>query len=196
MGILADVSGKGISAALLSSMVLGAISTEFRAGVRPEELLARVNRLICERSLDFQYVTLFLFLLNPLGAGQFISAGHNVAYVVRTAGKIEKLRPESFAVGMFESSTWKSRSLHLEEGDILFVYSDGLTDAQNPQEQMFGEARLLDVIREAAPGGAAMLEAKVLTALAEFTCGRPQTDDITFLAIQRLTESRETVSSN
>src|SRR5271157_3781343 len=65
MGVLADVSGKGISAALLSSMVLGALSVEFHSGTAPEEVLNRVNRLLCEKSLPYQFVTLFLFLQNP-----------------------------------------------------------------------------------------------------------------------------------
>src|SRR4029077_14642847 len=83
VGILADVSGKGMPAALLSSMVLGALSMEFRSGTEPQEILNRVNQLLCDRSLPFQFVTLFLFLLKPNGMGQFISAGHNPAYLFR-----------------------------------------------------------------------------------------------------------------
>src|SRR4051812_19326089 len=79
MGVLADVSGKGISAALLSSMVLGALNIEFRSGTQPPDALKRVNQLLCDKSLPFQFVTLFLFLLRPGGDGQFISAGHNPA---------------------------------------------------------------------------------------------------------------------
>src|SRR6266550_1431684 len=92
VGVLADVSGKGMFAALLSSMVLGALSMEFRSGTSPQEVLNRVNRLLCEKSLPAQFVTLFLFLLSPDGIGQFISAGHNPSYLFRSAtGKIEKL---------------------------------------------------------------------------------------------------------
>ena len=65
MGVLADVSGKGMSAALLSSMVLGALSMEFRSGTQPQEVLNRVNQLLCEKSLPFQFVTLFLFSAEP-----------------------------------------------------------------------------------------------------------------------------------
>src|SRR4029079_5933564 len=103
MGVLADVSGKGMSAALLSSMVLGALNMEFRSGTQPPEVLKRVNRLLCDKSLPFQFVTLFLFLLRPSGEGQFISAGHNPAFLFRAAtGKIKNLDPEAFALGMFE----------------------------------------------------------------------------------------------
>src|ERR1700691_5193739 len=83
MGVLADVSGKGMPAALLSSMVLGALSMEFRSGTPPHDVLDRVNKLLCEKSLPFQFVTLFLFLLNPDGSGKFISAAHNPGYLYR-----------------------------------------------------------------------------------------------------------------
>src|SRR6202035_189905 len=138
--VLADVSGKGMPAALLSSMVLGALSMEFRSRTPPQEVLHRVNRLLCEKSLPDQFVTLFLFLLSPDGAGQFISAGHNIAYLFRAAtGEIEELAPDHYFLGMFDFASYQSRTLSLSKGDILMVYSDGLTDAENPQQEMFGE---------------------------------------------------------
>jgi len=186
MGVLADVSGKGMPAALLSSMVLGALSTEFRSGTPPDEALRRVNNLVREKSLPFQFVTLFLFLLNPDGHGQFISAGHNPAYVFRSAtGKIESLRPDAFAVGMFDDSLYQSRPLHLDRGDVLVVYTDGLTDAENPRQEMFEEERLLEIIRREAPSGSRAVEQKILQAIAEFTEGVPQTDDITFVIVEK-----------
>src|SRR5580700_7099407 len=146
MGVLADVSGKGMPAALLSSMVLGALSMEFRSGTQPREVLDRVNRLLCEKSLPFQFVTLFLFLLSADGSGQFISAGHNPAYLFRSAtGKIEELVSDAYFLGMFDFASYQSRALRLDKGDILVVYSDGLTDAENPQQEMFGEERLLEI---------------------------------------------------
>ena len=108
MGVLADVSGKGMSAALLSSMVLGALSTEFHCNIEPGEILKRVNRLLCEKSLPGQFVTLFLFLQNPRGVGQFISAGHNPTYLFRAStGKIERIYSEAFFLGMFEEATYR-----------------------------------------------------------------------------------------
>src|ERR1700674_583303 len=116
MGVLADVSGKGMPAALLSSMVLGALSMEFRSGTEPREVLNRVNRLLCEKSLPFQFVTLFLFLLSPHGMGQFINAGHNPAYLFRSAtGTIEELvsDDDAYGLGMFDFASYHSRTLHL-----------------------------------------------------------------------------------
>jgi serine phosphatase RsbU (regulator of sigma subunit) len=186
MGVLADVSGKGMSAALLSSMVLGSLSMEFHCGTQPQEVLKRVNRLLCEKSLPGQFVTLFLFLQNPQGAGQFISAGHNPAYLFRAStGKIEKLFSDAFFLGMFDFATYESRSFRLDRGDILVVISDGLTDAQNPQEEMFGEQRLLQIIRQEAPSGSGAIERRFLKAIEEFTQGTAQTDDITFVVVEK-----------
>jgi serine phosphatase RsbU (regulator of sigma subunit) len=185
-GVLADVSGKGISAALLSSMVLGALSMEFRSNTDPQEVLKRVNLLLCEKSLPFQFVTLFLFVLSPNGAGQFISAGHNPAYLFRAAtGRVEKLTSDAHFLGMFDSASFEPRHFHLDKGDILVVNSDGLTDAQNPREEMFGEARLLQVIRREAPSGGHAIEREFLKAIEEFTQGMPQTDDITFVIVEK-----------
>ena len=186
VGVLADVSGKGISAALLSSMVLGAISMEFHSGTQPQEVLNRVNRLVCKKSLPFQYVTLFLFLLGPDGKGQFISAGHNPAYLFRFAtGRIEELASDAYILGMFDFASYQSRAFRLDKGDILVVYSDGLTDSQNHREEMFGEERLLEIIQQEAPSGSHALKQKFLKAVEEFTQGMPQTDDITFVVVEK-----------
>ena len=191
MGVLADVSGKGMPAALLSSMVLGALSMEFRSGTQPQEVLNRVNRLLCEKSLPFQFVTLFLFLLNADGAGQYINAGHNPAYLFRTAtGKIEKLVSDLYFLGMFDFASYQSTAFQLSKGDVLVVYSDGLPDAQNQQEEMFGEKRLLDLIRQEARWGSQALVQRLLKAIEEFTQGMPQTDDITFIVVEKLLEAK------
>jgi serine phosphatase RsbU (regulator of sigma subunit) len=186
MGVLADVSGKGMPAALLSSMVLGALSMDFRSRVQPQEVLNRINLLLCEKSLPFQFVTLFLFLLSPQGVGQFINAGHNPAYLFRSAtGKIEELVSDAFILGLFDYASYESSTLHLHKGDILVVYSDGLPDAQNQQEEMFGEERLLQVIQQEGPSGSHAIEQGFLKAIGEFTQGTPQTDDITFVIVEK-----------
>jgi serine phosphatase RsbU (regulator of sigma subunit) len=176
VGVLADVSGK----------VLGALSMEFHSGTQPQEVLNRVNRLVCKKSLPFQYVTLFLFLLGPDGKGQFISAGHNPAYLFRFAtGRIEELASDAYILGRFDFASYQSRAFRLDEGDILVVYSDGLTDSQNHREELFGEERLLEIIRQEAPSGSHALKEKFLKAVEEFTQGMPQTDDITFVVVEK-----------
>jgi serine phosphatase RsbU (regulator of sigma subunit) len=185
-GVLADVSGKGMSAALLSSMVLGSLSSELRSGAQPHEALNRINRLLCEKSLPFQFVTLFFFLLSPEGDGKFISAGHNPTCLFRAAtGKIEWLLSEQFFLGMFDFVTYESRPIHMNRGDILIVYSDGLTEAESRQGEMFGEERLVQVIRSESPAGGCVLKQKLLQSIAEFTEGMPQTDDITLVIVEK-----------
>jgi serine phosphatase RsbU (regulator of sigma subunit) len=186
MGVLADVSGKGISAALLSSMLLGALSMEFHSGTAPEEVLNRVNRLLCEKSLPFQFVTLFLFVLSPTGMGRFISAGHNPAYLFRAdSGVVEDLESDACILGMFDFATYPSRAFCLRKGDVLVVYSDGLTDAENQQGARFGSKRLLRIIQQEASAGSRTLEQKLLKDIEEFTEGMPQTDDITFVIVEK-----------
>ena len=186
-GVLADVSGKGISAALLSSMVLGALSIEFRSGAPPQDILNRMNLLLCEKSLPFQFVTLFLFVLNAEGAGQFISAGHDPVFLFRSAtGKVERIVSEHYFLGMFDFATYECRSLQLDKGDILVVYSDGLTDAESPQGETFGKKQLQHLIQQAAPAGGAALKQKLLRAIEDFTQGTPQTDDITFVVVEKV----------
>jgi serine phosphatase RsbU (regulator of sigma subunit) len=185
-GVLADVSGKGMSAALLSSMVLGALSLKLRSGTQPQEVLNRINQLLCEKSLPYQFVTLFLFLLSPNGAGQFISAGHNPACLFRSAtGKIEQLVSEHYFLGMFDFASYQSRPLHLDKGDILVVYSDGLTEAENPRGEMFGEESLMEIVRQEAPSGSHALKQTLLKAIEKFTQGTPQTDDITLVVVEK-----------
>jgi len=187
IGVLADVSGKGIPAALLSSMVLGALNMELYSGTEPHQALNRVNRLLYEKSLPFQFVTLFLFVLNPDGMGMFISAGHNPTYLFRGAtGEIETLTSSAGILGMFDVASYQPESFRLGEKDILVIYSDGLTDAQNPLEEMFGDERLLAIIRQHGPSGSQAIEQELLKAIQEFTDGTPQTDDVTFVVIENV----------
>ena len=86
---------------------------------------------------------------------------------------------------MFHRASYPSRTLHLNKGDILVLYSDGLTEAQNRQEEMFGEERLLKIIQQEAPSGSHAVEQKFLQAIEEFTQGMPQTDDITFVVVEK-----------
>jgi hypothetical protein len=105
--------------------------------------------------------------------------------VFRSAtGKIERLVSAQYAVGMFDFASWQSSPLQLGEGDVLVVYSDGVSDAGNHRDEMFGEQRLLELIRRDAPGGCEVLERGILTAIDEFTHATPQTDDITFVLVE------------
>jgi phosphoserine phosphatase RsbU/P len=185
-GVLADVSGKGISASLLSSMLLGCLQMQLRGGVGLQEALNRLNRFLCEKSSAARFVTMFVFTMNSDGCGKYISAGHNPTYVFRAAtGEIEELHSNNIIVGAFAFATYEPANLKLNPGDVLLAYSDGLTEAENPHGEMLGEEGVKAVIRSEATAGAKQLEQKLLDTIQSFTAGRSQTDDITLILVER-----------
>ncbi|MFZ0428008.1 MAG: SpoIIE family protein phosphatase [Acidobacteriota bacterium] len=186
-GVLADVSGKGVSAALLSSLVQGALQMECRVGASLTDMLNRVNDYLCEKSPSNRFVTLFLFSLDQHGKGHFLSAGHNPVYLYRaTSGVIEELTAQDLILGAFSFARYSAQPMAMSPGDILVVYSDGVTEAMNPRDEMFSEERLTDLIRQNSSRGCRNLETTILRSIEEFTEGRDQTDDLTFLIVQKL----------
>jgi sigma-B regulation protein RsbU (phosphoserine phosphatase) len=186
-GVIADVSGKGVSASLLSSMLLGCLQMQLRAGVGLNEALNRLNRFLCEKSSASRFVTMFLFRMNSNGEGTYISAGHNPTYLFRAAtNEIEELPSNNMIVGAFQFATYDAGTLKLNPGDILLAYSDGLTEAENPQGEMLGEEGVKNVILAEATFGSQQLEQKLLDKIQSFTAGRSLTDDITLIIVERV----------
>ena len=129
---------------------------------------------------------MFATALDPQGVGHYISAGHNTAYLYRAASQtIEELPAGSLIVGAFPFATYECFPLQLLDGDILVVYSDGLTEAEGPGGEMFGEDRLREIILSESRAGSHAVERKLLEALEHFTRGMPQTDDITFVLLEK-----------
>jgi sigma-B regulation protein RsbU (phosphoserine phosphatase) len=186
-GVLADVSGKGVSASLLSSMLLGCLQMQMRAGLPLDEAMNRLNRFLCEKSSSSRFATMFSFTLGPDGHGRYISAGHNPTYLFRAAtGQIEELASNNMIVGAFQFATYEAATLNMNPGDVLLAYSDGLTEAENPQGEMLGEEAVKNVILAASPTGSQQLEQKLLATIQSFTAGRTLTDDITLIIVERV----------
>jgi sigma-B regulation protein RsbU (phosphoserine phosphatase) len=184
-GMLGDVSGKGIPAALLASLALGALNMQFSTHNPPAEVLCRVNNLLFQKIPSNRFVTLFLFQLESNGKGQYLNAGHNPAYLFRAAtGEIEEMPADGLPLGMFEEAWYEPVPFVLHPGDTLVVYSDGLTDAENAAAQNFGEDRLRALILAKAPHGIEALRDAMLNDLNEFTHGAAQNDDITFVLVE------------
>jgi sigma-B regulation protein RsbU (phosphoserine phosphatase) len=162
------------------------MNVEFRTTPWLGAILDRLNKLLCHRTPANRFVTLALFLLNTQGKGEFLSAGHNVVYLFRAASRdVEELLSSGMPLGMFPFASYQSSALELHLGDILVVYSDGLTDAQNHAEEEFGEKRLRNLIQSEGSAGADALKKHLLGAIQEFTAGTNQVDDITFLLVER-----------
>ncbi|HMF00607.1 MAG TPA: SpoIIE family protein phosphatase [Terriglobia bacterium] len=186
-GVIADVSGKGVSASLLSSMLLGCLQMQMRAGLPLDEAMNRLNRFLCEKSSSSRFATMFSFTLGPDGHGRYISAGHNPTYLFRAAtGQIEELASNNMIVGAFQFATYEAATLNMNPGDVLLAYSDGLTEAESPQGEMLGEEAVKNVILAAAPTGSQQLEQKLLATIQSFTAGRTLTDDITLIIVERV----------
>jgi phosphoserine phosphatase RsbU/P len=184
--ILADVSGKGIPAALLSSLTLGALNMEYRSCGDPEKVLNEVNKVLCQKTPVNRFVTLFLFQVDAAGKGQYISAGHNTCWMYRAATReLEDLPSGGLPLGMFPLASYRSVPLEMGPGDMMLVYSDGLTDAENAAGEELGEDIPRALIRSTASQGAGAVETALLGALDRFTQGAAQTDDITFLLIEK-----------
>ena len=186
-GVIADVSGKGISASLLSSTLLGCLQMQLRAGATVDDSINRLNRFLCEKSSASRFVTMFLFTMNSEGQGTYISAGHNPSYLYRAAThEIEELHSNNMIVGAFPFATYEPASLQLNQGDVLLAYSDGLTEAENLKGEMLGEEAVKEIMRTEASAGAKQLEQKLLDTIQSFTAGRLATDDITLILVERV----------
>ena len=141
---LGDVSGKGVSAALVSSMVLGSLHAQIHSQKSLEAAASACNQIMREKSPAERFVTFFLAEFRNDGGGQYLSAGHTTGYIYRCGNKIvEELPSNNTIVGAFDFSSFQCSPLGLEPGDVLLSYSDGLTDADNGRGEMFGEERVL-----------------------------------------------------
>ena len=186
-GVLADVSGKGVPAALLSSFLQGVLEVGFGSSLSLGEAVTGANTHLFQKTASNRFVTLFLFRVKPSGEGKYVSAGHNPAYVYRVAtGGIDELPPCGMILGAFDHVTYDSVPFCLNVGDVLVVYSDGVTEAMDPNGEMFGEARLMDVVRESAASGGAAVQEAILAAVQSFMGKASAPDDLTVLVVERL----------
>ncbi|HEX2224024.1 MAG TPA: SpoIIE family protein phosphatase [Thermoanaerobaculia bacterium] len=184
--VVGDVSGKGIPAALLVSTLHSALSLMLdQTGFGPS-LLDRLNRHILASSISNKFITMLVAELDPKTGGiHYLNAGHNPGLLLRRDGSVEELGSTGLPLGLLAASRFQSRSLELEPGDLLCLYSDGITECENAAAEEFGVSRLVEVLRahEDRPLPE-MLEA-LQQALARFSAGLPQGDDQTLILLQR-----------
>jgi serine phosphatase RsbU (regulator of sigma subunit) len=180
--VAVDVSGKGVSSALLASLLQGIL-----LGAAPEaaeDTLARANRFLLERTGGEKYATLFFCTVSRRGEVRWLNAGHCPPLLVRTAGAVERLAATSVPVGMLEEADFRLEATSLRPGDILVIYSDGLSEARDSEGRFFGERRIREAACAASAHGATAVLEAIERALAEFVAGAPQSDDITLLVLE------------
>jgi phosphoserine phosphatase RsbU/P len=180
---IADVAGKGLPAALLMSNLQAAVRGLASPSLSPQELCARLNALLYRNMASDRFVTLFYAHLDgPAGQLRYVSAGHNPPFVVHADGSHDRLREGGVVLGVFANMGFESGVVQLRSGDRVVLYTDGVTEAWNSEEEEFGEERLLRVLQENPTQTAAEIQKKILQSAAEFTHGTWQ-DDATLLVI-------------
>jgi serine phosphatase RsbU (regulator of sigma subunit) len=154
----------------------------------PAFALGAVNRRILSDTRGSMFVTAFYAVLDPnTGRIRYVNAGHNPPYLVSgNRGKpVDRLRGTGMALGVDEEAIWQQKVIRMVPGDVLLMYTDGVTEAQNPQGEYFGEQRMLDIVRARMGCPAREIQDAVLTAVREFTGGVGSSDDITLMVVAR-----------
>ncbi len=184
--VVADVSGKGLGASILAASVQAAFQAWAGEHFPPDRLCSRLNEMVFRRTSPEKFITFFLALYDPeSGSVVFTNAGHNPGILVRAGGTTELLGAHGPPLGLFPGKTYGSGTFTLETGDLLALYTDGVTEAANPDDEEFGTPRLVETLVRARGGSVAQIEAELGEALVSFTAGTPFGDDWTFVLLKR-----------
>ena len=182
--MLADVSGKGIAAALLAAMAQGALHAQFASNHTLTDVVAGLNKILVQRSASNSFMTLFCAELDRDGNFTYINAGHNLPILARTNGVNEMLTTKSVVLGAFDFAQYQPRQTKLMSGDVVVMYTDGVTEAVNANHQMFGDEKLEELVRKSVNLSAEEIKKMILDAVLNFTSGLPQGDDITLIVLK------------
>jgi serine phosphatase RsbU (regulator of sigma subunit) len=181
--IIADVSGKGVSSALLAALLQGAFLAASDDATHLEGVLYRINTFLSIRPEAEKYATVFCALFRRDGQGLYINAGHCAPIIVRPGVPLQTLAPTTFPVGLIDGAEFKVQTFKLEPGDKLVSYTDGVTEAQNDAGEFFGARRLNDTVKANSHVPCDVLHQSIRDAVAVFTKGAPQSDDVTLLVL-------------
>jgi phosphoserine phosphatase RsbU/P len=181
--VIADVSGKGLGAAIVTTMLQGALSG-MTLGTDPARVFNHVNRFLCDHTEVGRYATVFFGLLDNDGHLEFINAGHPSPFLIRRGAAEEAFTEGSFPVGLVPEAQYTAARLKLEPGDTLVLFTDGVTEAMDPDDQLFGVPRLKQVLTGQMQCPLEHLQKCVLEAVENFTRGARQADDLTLLIVR------------
>jgi phosphoserine phosphatase RsbU/P len=183
---LGDVAGKGSPAALLMALLLAVLRTLVDEELEPRALVERLNAQICRHSPASRFITLFYAVYTPAtGALTYVNAGQNPPLLRRADGRYQRLDSTGVALGMFEGSTFESRHTRVDPGEMLVLYSDGITEAEDPSGQPFEESGLEGVLDREAEANPSDIGLRVLKAVESHARASRFTDDLTILILKR-----------
>lgn len=194
---LGDVSGKGTAAALLMSSLHAAIHAQTGSHDTIVETISAVNKYLAENIPPNRFVTLFYAELDPAsGALSFLNAGHNPPLIVHAAGTVEQLASGGLPLGIRANAEYREGRTHMQLGDVLVIYSDGVTEAASPSGEEFGPTRLYEVVSRNVDASAAGIRDRIESALTKFSQGTKAADDITLVIVKRQAETRQLAASS
>ena len=183
---IGDVAGKGSPAALLMALLLAVLRTLVDERLEARALVARLNAQICRHSPGSRFITLFYGVYTPdTGSLTYVNAGQNPPLLRRVDGTVERLGGTGIALGMFESSTYDAATTAIHHGDLLVLYSDGITEAENPAGQPFEESGLERFLAARGGDSPAVLAPAILGAVEAHARDSRFTDDLTVLILKR-----------
>jgi serine phosphatase RsbU (regulator of sigma subunit) len=182
---VADVAGKGTSAALLTAVVQGMLAGESDADHSPSQVLERLNRALCRRAVASRFVTVFYGQLGTDGSLRYCNGGHNAPFLV-TPDATARLDIGGTVIGLFDFSAYETGAMTMRPGDLLVVFSDGVTEAVNAEGDEFGDDRLAACLAAVRGRSAQEALAAVEQAVAEFVGSEPARDDMTVMVLRAL----------
>jgi serine phosphatase RsbU (regulator of sigma subunit)/putative methionine-R-sulfoxide reductase with GAF domain len=185
--VIADVADKGIPAALFMALSRTLVRVSALTGRGPAQALERANQLILSDARSDLFVTIFYAVIDP-ATGQMIytSAGHNPPLLVHANGEVETLHCPGIALGVLEEIQLREKETYLNDGDVLILYTDGITEAINADVEEFGIERLAEIALATRHESAPSILARVDEAVKTFVAGEPQFDDMTCVIAQRV----------
>jgi sigma-B regulation protein RsbU (phosphoserine phosphatase) len=187
--VLGDVSGKGVPAALFMAVTRTLLRAVAQQRLTPGDCFGYVNDTLAAQNASWMFVTLFYGILNTrTGEVEYTNGGHNPPYVVGRDGSVREMPNEArgMIVGAMDGMKYQTASLRLVPGDAILLFTDGVTEAFNREEEFFGEERLVSLLGEQGNLPVRGLVELVHAAVEEYAAGMPQADDITVLSLRYL----------
>jgi sigma-B regulation protein RsbU (phosphoserine phosphatase) len=193
---LGDVSGKGTAAALLMSSLHAAVHAQADTHDSIVTTIEAVNKYLTESIPPNRFVTLFYAELDPeVGRLTFLNAGHNPPLIVHAGGTMEQLAAGGLPLGIMPNADFREGRTKLHPGDVLVIYSDGVSEATNPAGEEFGPTRLYEVVARNLDASAGGIRDRIESALTKFCQGTPAADDITLVIVKRLAEMADVAAA-
>jgi sigma-B regulation protein RsbU (phosphoserine phosphatase) len=185
---IADVSGKGVPAALLTSMLQASLRTQAENTVSVGEILTGINALVYRSTSAEQFATFFLARVDEENLRMtYCNAGHNYPVLIRSNGEHEYLVRGGMMVGSFAGASFEEGEVQLAPGDRVVLYTDGISEAVNRAGQEFGEDRVRDLVRRLPPDlSAREITSRILDAFYRFLDGAEPQDDVTVMVLRVL----------